>query len=176
MSRAWTLQEGALARECVLQLHDCAVELRDLGAQAYIQLALWPSETRWPVKFNTVGDLYLSQSRIGWSPWLYPSLSIYTFPRRCFCCPVAISQRNPLARIIDGIHAGAIGIVAIFTNLLIWPILIESWHSGTHFGTLPTFKDPIQSVSILMMASYKRLFFDELSASIYDSLSLLDPT
>lgn len=105
MSRAWTLQEGFLARDCVLQLGDGTVEIRHLDSQAYLRTVQSP--------------LYL-----GISPLLHSSVSIYTKIRYLFFRPSYVTKSNLILRIIDSTHAGIIMLLSLFINLIMWPILL----------------------------------------------------
>ncbi len=108
MSRAWTLQEGFLARDCVLQLRDGTVEIRYLDSQAYVRTVMSP--------------LY-----VGISPWLYPSVSIYTKIRYLFFRPSYVTESNLILRVIDSTHA--IIFYILFAFCIVLPV--SQWGIST---------------------------------------------
>jgi hypothetical protein len=105
MSRAWTLQEGYLARDCVLQLSDASVEIGHLDPWVYKRSA----------------NL---QPYAGLSPWFFWCCDFYSGIRSFFCRPYRVTQRNILLRALDGAHAGIVIALSLLVNMLIWPLLM----------------------------------------------------
>jgi hypothetical protein len=121
MSRAWTLQEGFLARDCVLQLHNGTVEIRHLDPQSYVRTVQSP--------------LY-----VGISPWLQSSVIIYTRIRRLFCRPSYVTKSNLILRVVDGTHASIIMLLSLVINLIMWPLLLFKvyWDPNYYYHQRPS--------------------------------------
>lgn len=111
MQRCWTLQEGYLARTCVLQLAAGTVEIASLDPRHY-------------------DDYSRLVPLVDVPPILHLAARIYQRLRGWCGRPRKITTRNPLVCAVDTIHAAFIAILAIVFNLLTWPLGVLKLRRG----------------------------------------------
>lgn len=104
MTRAWTLQEGCLARDCAVQLQDCIIEVGDMDSKTYQKTGL------------TKASWFLCEH------WLDFSGNMFDYLRFSFRLCDCAHRPSVLFQIADGAYAVLLMLLSVLANIIAWPL------------------------------------------------------